>query len=82
MIGASSEFKILKPVVVLDAVDVVDVVVGSESAPKMLFHDEAMFESVDACAGELNVAVFADTSSDEATAASARAETHVAAGCA
>ena len=57
VIGPSSEFKVLKAVVVLDAVDVVDVLVLAESAPNVAFHDEAMFEDVEASAGELNVAV-------------------------
>jgi hypothetical protein len=74
--GASSEFKILKPVVVLDLVEVVDVLVGSESAAKMALHDEAMLKDVDASSGELYVAVGADLSGDVAVAAAARAEAH------
>ena len=48
VIGPSSEFKVLKAVVVLDAVEVVDVLVLAESAPKVALHDEAMFEDVEA----------------------------------
>lgn len=82
VIGASSEFKVLKAVVVLDAVEVVNVLVGSESAAKMAFHDDAMLEHVEASSGELYVAVPTDASGDEAVAALARAEAHVPAGSA
>jgi hypothetical protein len=76
MIGASSEFKVCKSVIVLDFVAVVDVFVGAESAAKMLFHDVAMFENVESSAGELNVSVFTDSACDVCVAAFARAETH------
>lgn len=82
MTGASSEFKVLKPVVVLDFIDVVHVLVGSERAPKMALHDDTMFQQVDAVACELNVAVFANSSSDVPVAALTRAETHHASGSA
>ena len=49
--GPSSEFKVLKAVVVLDLVEVVDVLIGAESAAKMALHDEAMLKDVDAVAG-------------------------------
>jgi hypothetical protein len=75
--GASSEFKVLKAVVVLDAVEVVDVVVESERAAKMAFHDPAMLEDVEASSGELNVPVLADSSGDVPRAAVTRAEAHV-----
>jgi len=81
VIGPSSEFKVLKAVVVLDAVDVVDVLVLAESAPNVALHDEAMFEDVEASAGELNVAVWSDASGDVSSAALTRAETHVAPCC-
>lgn len=81
VIGASSEFKVLKAVVVFDAVEVVDVVIGAESAAKMALHDLAMFQDVEASAGELNVAVSSDASGDVPSAALTRAETHHAASC-
>ena len=55
--GARSELKVVKAVVVLDLVAVVDVLVRAESAPKMLLHDEAMLEDVEAVAGELHIPV-------------------------
>jgi hypothetical protein len=76
--GASSELKILKPVVMLDSVEVVDVVVESESAPKMLLHDVAMLKDVEPASSELNVTVPPDFPGDELIAASARAEAHIA----
>lgn len=79
--GARSELKVVKAVVVLDFIEVVDVLVGSESAPKMLLHDEAMLEDVEAVAGELHVPVSANPPGDVAVAAVTRAETHVPAGC-
>jgi hypothetical protein len=74
--GASSEFKVLKAVVVLDAVEVVDVVVESERAAKMAFHDPTMLEDVEASSGELNVPVLAGSSGDVPRAAVTRAEAH------
>ena len=79
VIGASSEFKVLKAVVVLDAVEVVDILISPESAAKMPLHDEAMFEDVDAAACELNVAVASHPWRDVSRAALTRAETHHAA---
>jgi hypothetical protein len=76
MTGASSEFKILKAVVVLDFVDVVDVFIGSESAAKMALHDDTMLKHVDSTARELYVAIFADSSGDVSVAALTRAEAH------
>jgi hypothetical protein len=81
VIGASSDFKVLKPVVVLDSVDVVDVLVAVERASKMALHDVAMLKHVEAAACELDVSVFADSASNESIAALARAEAHVASGC-
>lgn len=78
--GASSEFKVFKAVVVLDAVAVVNVVVGSESASKMAFHDDTMFKHVEASAGDLYVSVGADLSRDVLTTAAARAEAHASSG--
>ena len=79
--GASSEFKVLNAVVVLDLIDVVDVLVGRESAPNMALHDETMLQNVEPASGELNVSVVPDSSGDVAVAASARAETHHAPCC-
>ena len=76
VIGSSSELKVRKPIVRLVAVDVVDMLVGSERAPKMSFHDDAMLQSVDSSSRELHIAVPSDSSSDEARAARARAEAH------
>lgn len=76
--GARSEHKVFKAVVVLDLVEVVHVFVFPESAPKMLFHDVAMLQDVEAASGELNVPVSPDASSDRAIPAFTRAETHVA----
>lgn len=73
VIGASSELKILKPVIVLDLVDVVNVLVGSELASQMLLHDEAMLENIEAVSGELNVAVAANSPVDDSVAALAAA---------
>jgi hypothetical protein len=75
--GPSSEFKVRKAVVVLDAVAVVNVVVGAESTPKMALHDVTMFEHVDASPGELNVSVPPDSSGDVLSTAAARAEAHM-----
>ena len=74
--GSSSEFKILKPVVVLDAVNVMDVFVWSESAPKMAFHDDAMLQHIEAIAGKLDVSVFPNASRNVSIATRARAEAH------
>lgn len=81
VIGPSSELKVLKPVVVLDLVEMVDVLVLPESASKVALHDETMLEDVEASAGELNVAVSSDASGDVSSAALTRAETHVAPCC-
>ena len=77
--GASSEFKILNAVVMLDAVEVVDVLVFPESAPKVTLHDLAMLKDVEASACELNVAVGPDAPGDVSRAAFTRAEAHHAA---
>ena len=74
--GPSSEFKVLKAVVVLDLVEVVDVLIGAESAAKMALHDEAMLKDVDAVAGELYVAVSSYPSRDVSRATLTRAEAH------
>ena len=79
--GASSEFKVLKAVVVLDAVEVVDIVVGSERAANVALHDEAMLKDVEASACELNVSVSAYPSRDVSIAALTRAEAHHASLC-
>jgi hypothetical protein len=81
MSGASSELKVLKAVVSLVAVDVVNVVVGSESAPNMALHEQTVLQYVEAAPSELNVAVPSDSSGDMPVAARARAETHISSGC-
>ena len=81
MSGARSKFKVLKPVVVLDFVEVVDVFVGAESAPKMALHDEAMLKDVDSVARELNVSVASYFSGDGSIPALTRTEAHIAACC-
>lgn len=76
MTGASSEFKIFNAVVVLDLIEVVYVLVGAESAPKVSLHNDTMLKHVDSVAGELNVSVLADSACDVTVAALTRAETH------
>ena len=73
--------KVLKTVIVLDTVEVMDMLFGRESAPKMTLHDLTMLEDVEAASGELNVTVGTDSSSNEVIATSARAEAHMTAGC-
>jgi len=78
MSGASSEFKVLKPVVMFDAVDVVDIIVESERPSKMLLHDEAMLKDVKTTSGKLDVSVSPYFSRNAFIAAAARTEPHVA----
>jgi len=75
--GDRHELKVRKAVVSLALVSVVDLFPAPERTPKMLFHDAAMLEDVEARAGELNVAVGSDDSGDVLIAARTRAETHV-----
>jgi hypothetical protein len=67
MVANSKEFKVLKAVVSLDAIDVVDLLPPAESAPKMALHDEAMLKLVDAGTRDLDVPVVPDAPNRRAT---------------
>ena len=79
VICPSSEFKVFKTVIVLDSVDVVNVIVGSEIAPNMLCHNFSMFKYVEAISGDLNVPVAPYLSGDCSVSAFARTEAHISA---
>jgi len=56
------EDKVLRAIVVLDAVSVVDLLPAPEITAKLALHDEAMLKAIDAASGDLNIPIGADPS--------------------